>query len=82
MTGSFHRIEFFDPFLDRKLAFVAVIFGEEVAVLTTEIATVRDVDGADRKPGYAKDEQFSDVTQFTELSTYAHVVDIMREVGA
>ena len=56
MTGGLHGFEFFEPLLDRELFFVVVIFGEEVAVLTTQVAAVGDVDRTDGKLRQTKDE--------------------------
>ena len=69
MPVGFHRLELFQPLLDREFFFVVVIFGEEIAVFATEVTTVGDVDRADGKLRQAKDEQLGDVAKFGEFST-------------
>ncbi len=72
MARGLHGLEFFEPLLDREFFFVVVIFGEEVAVLTTQIAAVGNVDRTDGILRQTEDEEFGDVAEFTQLSTDVH----------
>ena len=57
MPRSLHLFQLFNPLLDRKLFLVIMIFGEKITVLTTKVASVRDINRADGIFRQAKDKQ-------------------------
>jgi hypothetical protein len=72
MAGCLHRVELFEPLLDRKLFLVVVIFGEEITVLATKVAAVGDVDGANRKLRQTEGKQPGDIAELTQFSFDVH----------
>jgi hypothetical protein len=49
-----------------------VIFGEEIAMFATQVATVGDVDGADGEFRQTEDENSGQIAKFSELSSHVH----------